>query len=85
MTCFITWPIGWLLDRMLGEESALFRRNELKALVGMHGESWERKHGGGGSKHEVPLTADEVQARWQSTLGVGTAPAQPRGMHAPPS
>ncbi|PRW58116.1 DUF21 domain-containing protein [Chlorella sorokiniana] len=55
ITGVITWPIGKLLDWTLGEESALFRRHELKAFVGLHGEAHEGEPG------EVPLSLDEVQ------------------------
>lgn len=37
-----------LLDWLLGEESALFRRQELKALVGIHAEPQQDGSGGDG-------------------------------------
>ena len=39
VTAPVSWPLGKLLDYLLGEESALFRRQELKALVGIHAET----------------------------------------------
>ncbi|KAL4421316.1 hypothetical protein ABPG75_010607 [Micractinium tetrahymenae] len=53
-TAGITWPIGKLLDWILGEESALFKRRELKALVSMHAEPAE-------DGEQSTLTADEAQ------------------------
>lgn len=50
----VSWPLGKLLDWLLGEESALFRRQELKALVGIHAET--QQDGSVGA-----LTSDEVQ------------------------
>jgi len=47
----ISWPLGRLLDRLLGEEEVLFRRAQLKALVDIHGHS--EGHGG-------DLTTDET-------------------------
>lgn len=49
----LAWPLGKLLDLMLGQEhTAMFRRTQLKALVDMHG----RHTGLGGN-----LTLDEVK------------------------
>jgi metal transporter CNNM len=56
LTAPISWPIGKLLDYILGEETALFRRAEFRALVSLHGEV-----GGGGEGGETRLTEDEVQ------------------------
>ncbi|GAB4822256.1 hypothetical protein N2152v2_009302 [Parachlorella kessleri] len=53
LTAPISYPIAKLLDYLLGEESALFRRAELKALVSMHAEPVDE---GGDST----LTQDEV-------------------------
>lgn len=39
-------PAGKLLDWLLGEESALFRRQELRALVGLHAEPQQDGSGG---------------------------------------
>jgi hypothetical protein len=36
LTAAITWPIGKLLDWVLGAESPLFKRRELKALMSIH-------------------------------------------------
>ncbi|KAL4434041.1 hypothetical protein ABPG75_000482 [Micractinium tetrahymenae] len=54
LTAPVAWPLGKLLDWLLGEESALFRRQELKALVGLHAEP--QQDGSVGA-----LTSDEVQ------------------------
>ncbi|KAL4434431.1 hypothetical protein ABPG75_000872 [Micractinium tetrahymenae] len=54
ITSPITWPISKLLDWILGEESALFRRQELKALVDIHAEQHE-------GEEMAALTVDEVQ------------------------
>lgn len=56
VTGVITWPIGKLLDRVLGEESALYRRHELKAMVTLHAEPQD-------DGSVSALTTDEVQAR----------------------
>eukprot|EP00887_Chlorella_sp_A99_P005745 scaffold1.g5745.t1 len=53
-TAPVTWPIGKLLDWVLGEESALYRRQELKAVVEVHAETQE-------DGSEPGLTLDEVQ------------------------
>jgi hypothetical protein len=34
----ITWPLGKLLDRVLGHEEITMKRRELKAMVQLHGE-----------------------------------------------
>ena len=49
------------LPRVLGEESALFRRHELKALVNIHAEPQDS--GRGGEEMAAVLTLDEVQVR----------------------
>lgn len=49
----ISWPIGKLLDWLLGEETVLFRRQELHALVDLHAE-------GDGSDGPSMLTSEEV-------------------------
>ena len=54
ITAPISWPLGKCLDWMLGYESALFRRAELRELVTLHAEPDE--DGG-----ESMLTAEEVQ------------------------
>lgn len=52
LTAPVSYPIGWVLDRVLGDRhTALFRRAELKALVDIHREGQE--FGG-------QLSADEV-------------------------
>lgn len=51
LTSPISWPISKVLDWLLGEETALFRRAELRALVTMHAED---------STGESMLTAEEV-------------------------
>lgn len=43
LTAPLTWPIGKLLDWTLGEESALFKRRELKALVSIHADQPVRR------------------------------------------
>lgn len=49
----IAWPLGKLLDVLLGtEQHVLFRRKQLKALVDLHGEG-----GGMGGK----LSEDEIK------------------------
>ncbi len=54
ITAPISWPLGKCLDWLLGYESALFRRAELRELVTLHAEPDE--DGG-----ESMLTAEEVQ------------------------
>ncbi|PRW32510.1 Metal transporter CNNM4 [Chlorella sorokiniana] len=54
LTAPITWPIGKLLDWVLGGESALFQRGQLKALVSIHAEPEEEGE-------QSTLTLDEVQ------------------------
>ncbi|KAL6775935.1 hypothetical protein ACKKBG_A19145 [Auxenochlorella protothecoides x Auxenochlorella symbiontica] len=66
-TGLITWPIGKLLDWMLGEDSALFRRAELKALVNIHAEPEE-------DGALSVLTHDEVQVI-QGALDMATKTA----------
>lgn len=34
----VTWPLGKLLDRILGHEEITMKRKELKAMVTLHGE-----------------------------------------------
>jgi len=34
----ITWPLGKLLDCVLGHEDVVMKRNQLKAMVQLHGE-----------------------------------------------
>lgn len=47
----IAWPLGKLLDWILGHEAVVMRRSELKAMVELHGETagvfWESLLGGG--------------------------------------
>lgn len=50
----ISWPVGKLLDWLLGQETALFRRPELREFVTLHAE-------GEGSGRQSMLTTDEVQ------------------------
>jgi metal transporter CNNM len=50
----ISWPVGKLLDWLLGEETVLFRRAELREFVTLHG----KPHMGHG---EGTLSAQEVQ------------------------
>ena len=54
LTSPISWPLAKCLDWLLGEESALFRRAELRELIALHAEPDE--DGG-----ESMLTAGEVQ------------------------
>jgi CBS domain containing-hemolysin-like protein len=35
----VTWPLGKLLDRVLGHEEIAMKRRELKAMVQLHGEN----------------------------------------------
>jgi metal transporter CNNM len=50
----ISWPVGKLLDWLLGSDTALFQRPELRAFVSLHGEG--DQDGG-----ESVLSAGEVQ------------------------
>lgn len=50
----ISWPVGKLLDWLLGSDNALFQRPELRAFVSLHGEG--DQDGG-----ESVLSAGEVQ------------------------
>jgi metal transporter CNNM len=34
----ITWPLGKLLDCVLGHEDVVMKRKQLKAMVQLHGE-----------------------------------------------
>lgn len=68
VTGIITWPIGKLLDWLLGEQSALFRRAQLKALVNIHAEPDE-------PGAVSVLTADEVQVI-QGALDMATKTAE---------
>ena len=54
VTSPVSWPLSKCLDWLLGEETVLFRRAELRELVALHGEPEE--DGG-----ESMLTATEVQ------------------------
>ena len=54
VTAPISWPLGKCLDWLLGEETVLFRRPELRELVALHAEPDE--DGG-----ESMLTREEVQ------------------------
>lgn len=58
LTMYLTYPVskpvGKLLDYLLGQETALFRRSELRALVELHGDT----HAG-----EPRLSNYEVQVR----------------------
>jgi hypothetical protein len=38
VTAPVSWPLGKALDALLGEESVLFRRQELNALISLHAE-----------------------------------------------
>lgn len=67
-TGVVTWPIGKLLDWLLGEQSALFRRAQLKALVHIHAEPDE-------DGAVSVLTADEVQVI-QGALDMATKTAE---------
>ncbi|KAL4420313.1 hypothetical protein ABPG77_010218 [Micractinium sp. CCAP 211/92] len=64
----VTWPISKLLDWILGEETVLFRRQELKALVDIHAEQQE-------GEEVAALTADEVQVI-QGALDMATKTAE---------
>ena len=54
LTFPISWPLGKCLDWLLGEETVLFRRAELRELVTLHAEPDE-------DGNESMLTAEEVQ------------------------
>lgn len=68
ITGIITWPIGKILDWMLGEESALYRRHELKAMVTLHAEPQD-------DGATSALTTDEVQVI-QGALDMATKTAE---------
>ncbi|KDD74596.1 hypothetical protein H632_c1196p0, partial [Helicosporidium sp. ATCC 50920] len=55
VTGAVTYPIAVLLDATLGEESARFRKAELRALVSLHAEPEP------GASPDCLLSADEVQ------------------------
>ncbi|KAI3423938.1 hypothetical protein D9Q98_009772 [Chlorella vulgaris] len=69
LTAAITWPIGKLLDWVLGAESPLFKRRELKALMSIHADPMHEDGEGGPT-----LTADEVQII-QGALDMASKPA----------
>lgn len=50
ITAPVSWPLGKALDALLGEESVLFRRQELNALISLHAEP---QHDGSGGRHWV--------------------------------
>ncbi|EFN57253.1 hypothetical protein CHLNCDRAFT_16812, partial [Chlorella variabilis] len=54
LTAPVAWPLAKLLDLLLGEESVLFRRQELNALISLHAEP--QQDGSVGA-----LTTDEAQ------------------------
>lgn len=64
VTSPISWPLAKVLDRLLGEESALFRRHELNALISLHA---EMQHDGSGA-----WTAAASQAAQVAGCGVGS-------------
>lgn len=51
VTAPITWPFGWVLDKVLGQESPVLKRKQLKAMVDLHGEE-----GGGFVVHQPYLS-----------------------------
>jgi metal transporter CNNM len=42
----ITWPLGKLLDLVLGHENVAMKRQQLKAMVQLHGEHAGGLHAG---------------------------------------
>lgn len=42
----VTWPLGKLLDCVLGHEEITMKRRELKAMVQLHGENAGGQRGG---------------------------------------
>jgi hypothetical protein len=70
----ITWPLGKLLDLILGHEELLMKRQQIKAIVSLHAE------GAGGRRQKRQLAATS-RAR-QLPVPAGSACCQPR--FAPP-
>jgi hypothetical protein len=64
LTAPLTWPIGKLLDATLGEESALFKRRELKALVSIHADQPVRR-GRGGKQAAAAVMLQLSRAAWK--------------------
>lgn len=50
LTAPVAWPLAKLLDLLLGEESVLFRRQELNALISLHAEPQQDGSGAPGCR-----------------------------------